>query len=354
MSNTNARSVLRQSVRTSTTIMVAAAMLASIGGGMALSQYSRTHQPAQPAVLAYATALTADGLLQQTNQQRSNNHQEPLYINSKLTQAAQAKANDMVARNYWSHNTPDGKQPWDFIKPTGYQFTGAAENLAAGYPDNAAVINGWMNSPGHRENILNANYREVGFGYANSPNYNGQGQQTVVVAMYGEPAGPFTPPAPAPAAKTVTPTNRALKRKPTPQPVQTTPQPQPKSPVAKPQPTPTTPTPQPTPQPVVPRATPKPSPNPSPSKPTKVIVTPDVARTKPVPTASKPKTSPTNPQPKPTNTPTVSTPQSIASKPVAPASQPKPVAKPLNRAQNDARLVHYFWIVVTWWNSLNP
>ncbi len=138
-------------------------------------------------VLSYATNISTPGLLQDTNQQRLANHVSGLAINNKLTSAAQAKANDMAARNYWSHNTPEGNPPWIFIDNTGYHYQKAGENLAYGFDTSSDTITGWMNSPAHRENLLNGVFSEVGFGIANASNYQTQGEETIVVAMYAQP-----------------------------------------------------------------------------------------------------------------------------------------------------------------------
>ncbi len=151
-------------------------------------------------VLGYATNTTTDGLLANTNVQREQNKLTDLTISPDLTRAAQAKADDMVKRNYWSHTTPDGKQPWTFIDKTGYHYQAAGENLAYGFATSANTITGWMNSPGHRANILNSTYQQIGFGIANSTNYQDDGQQTVVVAMYALPAAQ-TAAAPAASAQ---------------------------------------------------------------------------------------------------------------------------------------------------------
>lgn len=166
-------------------------------------------------VLAYATEMSSSGLLSATNAQRAANGKSNLSINAKLTSAAQTKANDMAARNYWSHNTPDGKAPWYFVEQAGYGYSKAGENLAYGFTTSGQTVNGWMNSQSHKDNMLDSAFTEVGFGYVNSASYNNSGEQTIVVAMYGQPqvAGvsqtapaPTTPtPAPAPApTKTAT------------------------------------------------------------------------------------------------------------------------------------------------------
>jgi hypothetical protein len=139
-------------------------------------------------VLNYAVDTTANGLLTSTNQERSANGLGALALNNALNEAASAKALDMVNRNYWSHNTPDGEEPWVFVSAAGYEYKTAGENLAYGFATSSDTVAAWMNSPGHRANILNTTYTEVGFGTANSANYQNHGNQTVVVAFYASPA----------------------------------------------------------------------------------------------------------------------------------------------------------------------
>lgn len=141
----------------------------------------------RPSVLSYATNMTSSGLLAETNTERAKNNLGTLVLNDDLTKAAQAKAEDMAERNYWSHTTPDGQEPWEFITATGYRYLSAGENLAYGFSTSDQAIVGWMNSPGHRANILNTDYREVGFGIVNSSNYQQNGEQTIVVALYAKP-----------------------------------------------------------------------------------------------------------------------------------------------------------------------
>ena len=145
-------------------------------------------QPLQKrGVLGYATSISPTSLLQATNSQRQRSGTQDLQLNSALSAAAQAKADDMVTRNYWSHTTPDGQQPWSFLESSGYKYEKAGENLAYGFVTSNDAVNGWMNSSTHRTNLLDVNYTEVGFGYANSTDYNKSGEETVVVAMYGKP-----------------------------------------------------------------------------------------------------------------------------------------------------------------------
>lgn len=141
-------------------------------------------------VLAYATSTSLDGLLQDTNTARAQNHQAPLSLNGQLDSAAQAKASDMAKRDYWSHNTPDGQEPWVFVTSANYNYQKLGENLATGFSNDQSVVSAWLASPAHRENLLDPNYQDVGFGFANVPNYTaaGGGPMTVVVAYYGRPA----------------------------------------------------------------------------------------------------------------------------------------------------------------------
>lgn len=163
-------------------------------------------------VLAYATSMSSSGLLSSTNSARAQNGVASLEISSKLAAAAQAKANDMAERNYWSHNTPEGDPPWIFVTAQGYSYQKLGENLAAGFSDEQSTINGWMGSAPHRDNLLDSAFSDVGFGWANNPNYTsaGGGPMTIVVAFYGKPkvlsAQTSTPtastPPPAPAKST--------------------------------------------------------------------------------------------------------------------------------------------------------
>lgn len=140
--------------------------------------------------LAYASSMQQQALLVDTNKQRQQSHLPPLQLNTQLDAAAQDKARDMTSRNYWSHNTPDGSPPWVFVVNQNYTYQKLGENLAAGFNDEQAAINGWMASPHHRENLMDPSFREVGFGVAQSSNYTsaGGGPMTVVVAFYGKPA----------------------------------------------------------------------------------------------------------------------------------------------------------------------
>ncbi len=167
--------------------------------GMVFGNVNPKKQNSEPATLAYSTEMSISGLLNSTNAKRAANGLGALTLNSKLNSSAQAKSSHMVVNDYWSHNTPDGQEPWVFFDAAGYSYQKAGENLAYGFSTSSETVVGWMNSPSHRANILDTSYQEVGFGFTNSPNFVGTGQETVVVAHYGKPTVTTAPPAPAAA-----------------------------------------------------------------------------------------------------------------------------------------------------------
>jgi len=96
------------------------------------------------------------------NQTRESNGLKPLAESAKLNQAAQLKAENMVANNYFNHTSPSGISPWYWFTKVGYNYKYAGENLAIGFFDSQEVYQAWLNSPEHRANIVNPNYTEVG------------------------------------------------------------------------------------------------------------------------------------------------------------------------------------------------
>lgn len=169
--------------------------------------FASLRSPSHTGVLAFATEMSPSSLLRGTNTERARNDRQPLEINQTLSRAAQAKAEDMARRNYWSHTTPDGEQPWVFIDEVDYEYVKAGENLAYGFLTSDQTIKGWMNSPTHRDNMLDERFREVGFGFVNAQNYQNTDAQTIVVAMYAQPVASTSasqPQADEPAAEPVT------------------------------------------------------------------------------------------------------------------------------------------------------
>lgn len=140
-------------------------------------------------VLGIATGVSRQSLLESTNMVRARSGSQKLQLSRELNTAAQAKAEDMVEKRYWSHETPNGDQPWVFIDQSGYNYSQAGENLAYGFLSSEATISGWMNSQSHRENMLDGDYRDVGFGIANTDSFVSGEPETVIVAFYASPAG---------------------------------------------------------------------------------------------------------------------------------------------------------------------
>lgn len=132
-------------------------------------------------------SFAPDKLITLTNDERTKNGQAPLSLNTKLSDSALLKCNDMVKNNYWSHNDRNGAEPWGFMDQAGYSHGKLGENLAYGYAREGDVTAGWMNSEGHRKNILDKDFTEVGFGFCVGENFNNQGKQLLVVQHFGQP-----------------------------------------------------------------------------------------------------------------------------------------------------------------------
>ncbi len=96
------------------------------------------------------------------NQSRSENKIGPLVVNPLLEKAALLKAKDMATKGYFAHQSPEGFTPWYWFKEAGYSYVYAGENLAIDFSESRDIQNAWMNSPGHRANILNPRYTEIG------------------------------------------------------------------------------------------------------------------------------------------------------------------------------------------------
>lgn len=137
----------------------------------------------RPDILGFATNITIDNLLKLTNEERQRNGLSTLTLNPELSLAAEKKAEDMLSEDYWAHNSPSGKTPWDFIVSSGYQYLYAGENLAKDFSDSNGVVTAWMNSPSHKENILRGEYRDIGFAVVNGT-LNGH-ETTLVVQIFG-------------------------------------------------------------------------------------------------------------------------------------------------------------------------
>jgi hypothetical protein len=144
-----------------------------------------------PKILGYAANINPERVITLTNEERAKRGLLPLKNNSRLNEAARRKAGDMFALDYWAHNSPTGRTPWAFFKEVGYAYIFAGENLARDFNDSEAVIRAWMESPTHRENVLNENYEEIGLAVVNG-HLEGM-ETTLVVQLFGLPRSAGAP-----------------------------------------------------------------------------------------------------------------------------------------------------------------
>lgn len=111
-------------------------------------------------------------VVQIVNKERAANGLAPLTVNAQVTKSAVLKSEDMAKLNYFSHTSPTYGSPFDMMKQFGISYRSAGENIAKGQTTPQQVMQGWMNSPGHRANILNSSFTQIGVGIAK----NSQGQ----------------------------------------------------------------------------------------------------------------------------------------------------------------------------------
>jgi len=113
----------------------------------------------------------AEMILKLVNQERSKAGVPALTLSTKLTDIANTKAQDMADKNYFSHDSPTYGSPFDMLKHFGVSYSYAGENIAAGQKSAQEVMQSWMNSSGHKANILNKNYTQLGVGYTEGGQY---------------------------------------------------------------------------------------------------------------------------------------------------------------------------------------
>jgi uncharacterized protein YkwD len=123
------------------------------------------HTSASPTPTISQRTRTENAVAALTNAEREKAGCPALRIDERLRQAARGHSEDMAAQDYFSHDSPQGTTPWDRAEAAGYPDP-SGENIARGYPDARSVVEAWMNSPGHRANILNCDSKAVGVGVA--------------------------------------------------------------------------------------------------------------------------------------------------------------------------------------------
>lgn len=106
-----------------------------------------------------------------TNQERAKQGLSPLKIDTELSKVAREKSSDMASNGYFAHNSPSYGSPFDMMKQFGISYSTAGENIAKGQRTPEEVVNAWMNSEGHRANIMNANFTHIGVGYVEQGNH---------------------------------------------------------------------------------------------------------------------------------------------------------------------------------------
>jgi uncharacterized protein YkwD len=106
--------------------------------------------------------ITVENVLRLMNDSRSESGLPPLHADQSLAKAAHDRMRDMADGGWWSHESPDGVPPFVWLTARGYEYSAAGENLAAGFETVRLLVASWMESPGHRANILNANYEDCG------------------------------------------------------------------------------------------------------------------------------------------------------------------------------------------------
>ncbi len=141
------------------------------------NQSSQNEKPATPPTSSTPSTTTSgvnafeQEVVKLTNAERTKAGLSPLQTDDKLMAAAREKSQDMQSNNYFSHTSPTFGSPFDRMKALGIAYKSAGENIAQGQRSPQEVVQAWMDSPGHRANILNGKFTHIGVGYVKSGNY---------------------------------------------------------------------------------------------------------------------------------------------------------------------------------------
>lgn len=139
--------------------------------GTSTSESGTGDSDAQDSKVTQAEMTQAEAVLKLVNQERKKAGVSPLTLSDKLTSIANTKAKDMADKGYFSHQSPTYGSPFDMLKQFGVSYSYAGENIAAGQKSAEEVMNSWMNSSGHKANILNKNYTQLGVGFYRGGEY---------------------------------------------------------------------------------------------------------------------------------------------------------------------------------------
>jgi len=141
--------------------------------------------PQLATVLEQINPFDSRAIITETNKVRAAQGLQPVVPNYRLDLAADDKLSDMIKNGYFAHISPQGVDPWFWMTKDGYKYSYAGENLALGFVSPEKTVDAWMNSPSHKENLMNGKYTEIGVavGKANIDGING----ILVVQMFGSP-----------------------------------------------------------------------------------------------------------------------------------------------------------------------
>ncbi len=138
------------------------------------------------AVLGQTSNVSVSEIFKDVNQERKESGLSELHIDEKLNKAAFLKAQDMLEKGYWAHESPDGVQPWQWFAKAEYSYDVAGENLAKNFTSSKGAVDAWMRSPSHKANVLGEKYDDIGLAVVNGK-LDGE-DTTLIVSLYGSKA----------------------------------------------------------------------------------------------------------------------------------------------------------------------
>jgi uncharacterized protein YkwD len=133
---------------------------------------------------AFASDITRASVVAAMNEYRAEHHLLPLREDARLDAAAGDRMRDMEDQAYWAHESPDGRSPFTWLVPNGYAFHYAGENLATGFETTELLVEGWMESSGHRANILSPRFEDCGIAIIDGLTMR-RGAGKSIVVMFG-------------------------------------------------------------------------------------------------------------------------------------------------------------------------
>jgi uncharacterized protein YkwD len=133
---------------------------------------------------ALASDITRASVVAAMNEYRAEHHLPPLREDLRLDAAANDRMRDMEDQGYWAHESPNGRSPFTWLAPHGYDFHYAGENLASGFETTELLVAGWMESPGHRDNILSPHFEDCGIAIIDGMTMR-RGTGKSIVVMFG-------------------------------------------------------------------------------------------------------------------------------------------------------------------------